>query len=152
MSDDCSEYIDSAQKFHTGTPIRDNRDESPSNDVAYNGPEDDFDSDGGEEEPDEEDDDEEDQKEDELEPDLEPPLLNPFSTSGSPAEVARLIEEEVLCQPIGDICIVVGRMSANKGRTRRQGKDGEAKRVQLDRATNVQRRRVEGRSIGDRLG
>ncbi|KAF3045267.1 hypothetical protein E8E11_002926 [Didymella keratinophila] len=80
ISDDTSEYLDSARKLHAGFFPRPDCDESVSNAAAYNGSEGAIDSDGGDEEPydkDDEDDDEEGHDEDELEPDLEPHFLNP---------------------------------------------------------------------------
>lgn len=43
-------------------------------------------------------------------------------------------------------------MSANKGRRSRKGRDGEAKRVQVDHAENLKRRRTEGHRISYRIG
>jgi hypothetical protein len=54
-----------------------------------------------------------------------------------------------LVQPIGKYCIVIGRMSSNKG-LRSTFKDG--KKVQLDQAGNITKKRSEGLVIGRRLG
>lgn len=71
-----------------------------------------------------------------------------------PTNLANLSEDDLRCQPIGEYCVVIGRMSANKGRKsrKRNVKAGQAKHVQVDLAANLKRRRQEGRMIRNRIG
>jgi hypothetical protein len=54
-----------------------------------------------------------------------------------------------MVQPIGNHCLVICRLSSNKGITSKKGETGG--RVQVGQDTNLDRRRAEGRTIGQRL-
>ena len=58
------------------------------------------------------------------------------------------VDEKI--QPIGELCLIICRMSSNKGRTSKKSKNGRS-RVQVDQDGYKERRKLEGRRIGDRL-